>query len=103
MIPSEHAAEAVTPYLVLELPISVPLQIIDAEQRGKLSGIGASHAPVHVIHALANKAKSMLLHGQVVMYTAHHARVSDAVPLYTSDAAHLLRVVIFGGCCHVKQ
>ncbi|MFM7986052.1 MAG: hypothetical protein ACKPKO_42735, partial [Candidatus Fonsibacter sp.] len=61
----------------VEFDLPIPLQIIDAEQRGIRSAIGASNAPVHVIHGLAGCGKSMLLQGLVAIYATHHSRLSD--------------------------
>ena len=48
---NKNATNVVPPGFALDLPL--PLQIIDAEQRGILRAIGASTAPAHVAHALA--------------------------------------------------
>ncbi|MFM7977955.1 MAG: hypothetical protein ACKPKO_01455, partial [Candidatus Fonsibacter sp.] len=62
----------------VEFDLPLPLHIIDAEQRGILSAIGASTAPVHVTHGFAGCAISMLLQCLVATYADRHPRLYAA-------------------------
>ena len=53
------------------------LKITDQQQRGILTAMGDSDAPVHAIHALAGCGKSTLLQGLVALFAAHHAALGS--------------------------
>ena len=89
---------------MLDLPL--PLQIIDAEQRGILRATGAPAAPAHVIHALAGFGKSLLLQCLVAMYAAHHSRLlakeRSAEVLLLTLRTRVVRHVFLQGVLHIS-